>query len=98
MPPLRIAVVGAGAVSEIYHLPALKRSRRAVLAAIVDADPARAAAVARRFGVATALRDPYELPGKVDAAIVATPNALHADIACMLLGEGIHVLCEKPLA
>jgi predicted dehydrogenase len=38
------------------------------------------------------------LRGRVDAAVVAVPNGLHAEVARGLLEEGIHVLCEKPLA
>jgi len=98
MTPLRMAVIGCGAVAEIYHLPAIRRSSRAQLTAVVDADAERAAAVARRHGAALGLTDYRELPGKVDAALVATPNASHAEIACFLLDANVHVLCEKPIA
>ena len=30
--------------------------------------------------------------------LIATPNTTHAAIACDLLEQGVHVLCEKPLA
>jgi predicted dehydrogenase len=95
---LRVAVIGCGAVSEIYHLPALRRCSRGQLTAVVDADATRAANVARRHGAPLAMTDFRELPGKVDAAVIATPNTSHADIACFLLDHDVHVLCEKPLA
>ena len=98
MSTLRMAVVGCGAVSEIYHLPALGSCARAHLAVVVDADAGRAGAIAARHRDAVAVTDYRELPGKVDAAVVATPNASHADISCHLLEHGVHVLCEKPLA
>jgi len=98
MSALRIGVVGCGAVSEIYHLPAITRSRAVTLAAVVDADRERASAIARRYGARACLADYRQLPGTIEAAVVATPNATHADIACFLLERGIHVLCEKPLA
>ncbi len=34
----------------------------------------------------------------IDAAIIATPPGLHAQIAMPLLARGVHVFCEKPLA
>jgi predicted dehydrogenase len=63
----------------------------------VDRDAEWARTVARRLGV-TAYAHHGDLAGRVDAALVATPNATHADIAATLLASGVHVLCEKPVA
>lgn len=98
MSRLRFAVVGCGAVSEIYHIPAIVHCAGATLTALVDAVPARAAELARRHHVPERLEDYRDLIGKVDAALIATSNTTHADIACHLLDHGIHVLCEKPMA
>jgi hypothetical protein len=38
------------------------------------------------------------LPLGLDAVVIAVPDAFHADVACGALEEGLHVLCEKPLA
>jgi predicted dehydrogenase len=98
MRPLRFGVVGCGAISTLHQLPALRRCRELELAAVVDADGSWAAAVARRFGAAESFADHHALIGRVDAALVATPNHTHADITCDLLAGGVHVLCEKPMA
>jgi hypothetical protein len=95
---MRFGVVGCGAISTLYQLPALGRSSDATLVAAVDVDAGHAAAVARRFGATESFTDHRALVGRVDAALVATPNTTHADIACDLLAQGVHVLCEKPLA
>jgi predicted dehydrogenase len=95
---LRFGVVGCGAFSTVYQLPALSRAATVQLAAVVDMDHAWAGKVARRFRVPQSYSDHRALSGRVDAALVATPNTTHADIVCALLEEGIHVLCEKPLA
>ena len=98
MAVVNIAVVGCGRVATRFHLPAVARSARARLVAVVDADPDWGRQVARQFGAARWLPDHRELPGTADAALVATPNATHAEISAFLLERGVHVLCEKPMA
>ncbi len=67
------------------------------LAAIVDTDAARAAAVSREFGNPPCL-SLGELRGRVDAASVAVPTVEHLKVARALMEAGIDVLIEKPLA
>jgi predicted dehydrogenase len=95
---VRLAVVGCGAVASIHHLPAIAASERAEAAVLVDADAARARSLAAKWGVPTVLTDYREAVGRVDAAVVALPNSLHAPVAVDLLSRGVHVLVEKPMA
>jgi predicted dehydrogenase len=95
---LRVAVVGCGAIAQLQHLPALHRVPGARAVALVDRDLARAQALARRWEVPHAVASVAELGDDVDAAIVALPNHLHAPVAIELLGRGLHVLVEKPMA
>jgi len=95
---LRLAIVGCGAVAERYHLPAVAASDEVELVALVDPATDRARGLADRYGAEHVLADASGLPGLVDAAIVATPNPLHAPVACELLRAGVHCLIEKPLA
>ncbi len=69
----------------------------AKLAAVVDADSARAQEAAAQFECEP-VSDVAGLQGKVDAAVVATPTLTHAGIGCELMAQGIHVLIEKPIA
>jgi predicted dehydrogenase len=96
--PLKIAIVGCGAVSAVGHLPALALQRRFEAAALVDVDRVRATELAAQFCVAGVYTSYRDVIGKVDAAIVALPNSLHAPVATDLLKAGIHVLVEKPMA
>jgi len=98
MPPLRLAVVGCGKVSERFHLPVVAQVPRFVLHALVDRDRTRATRLAALHGVPHVVDSVADLPGLVDAAIVATPHHLHAEMACALLRQGVHVLVEKPMA
>jgi predicted dehydrogenase len=95
---VRVAVVGCGAVAQIHHLPAIAASDQVEAAVLVDADEKRARALAQRFGVAEVATDVRGLPGRVEAAVVALPNSLHAPVAVELLRQGVHVLVEKPMA
>ncbi|HXG78537.1 MAG TPA: Gfo/Idh/MocA family oxidoreductase [Methyloceanibacter sp.] len=92
---MRVAVVGSGYFGR-FHANHYARNPRARLIAVVDADAARAEAVAQEFG-AEAVTDHRALIGKIDAASVAVPTPLHYEIARDLIEAGIHVLVEKPL-
>src|SRR5579872_287973 len=100
-PKLRVAVVGCGAVAQIHHLPAILASREVEPAVLVDADARRARSLAERSGLGKTVEvmtDYHALAGKVDAAVVALPNHLHAPVSVELLRQGISVLVEKPMA
>ena len=92
---LSFAVVGVGEMGQ-NHARCLSAMKGVDLVAVVDPDDERRTAAAESFGC-----EPYastsELP-KIDAAIVAAPTALHADLGCALLECGVHCLVEKPLA
>ena len=82
----RVAVIGAGSFGR-NHVRVVKESERADLKFVVDTNPEVAD-----------LSDYREVIGKVDAAIVAVPTSLHAEVGCALLEAGIDVLIEKPIA
>ena len=98
--PLGIAILGCGRIAghhakAIGALPALGR---VVVAA--DPDPARAAALAQAHAIAATARHLDELLARrdVDAVLVCTPNALHAEQSIRILEAGRDVLVEKPFA
>ncbi len=99
MKRIRFGVVGCGAVSEIYHVPAIAGASGRE----PDGVGRRRTPRARRKWPGgstppTSVADHRQLVGKVDAALIATSNTTHAEIACHLLEQGVHVLCEKPMA
>lgn len=97
--PLGVGVVGCGVVATSQHLPNLARLGGARIVAVADADGERAAAAARRHGarahadVATLVAD-----AAVQAVLIASPTALHAEHARLALAAGKPVLVEKPIA
>jgi predicted dehydrogenase/nucleoside-diphosphate-sugar epimerase len=97
--PIRVALVGCGAVTTGCHLPVLAGHDSVTIAALVDPDRARASALAGQYGGPTVLSSIDELTtDHADAAVIATPAALHAAHAQQLIGRGLHVLVEKPMA
>jgi len=100
MAPLRVGVVGAGAIAQVAHLPVLARSRGAQLVALCDNDGPKASALGERFGVQDVYTDIEDLleGAELDAVVLTTPNHLHEPHALSALAAGVHVLCERPLA
>lgn len=94
----RIALVGCGAITEAYYLPAMVHNPSLLEnVVLVDNDPARAQLMASRYKVAGVAADYQEILAEVDAAIVAVPIHLHYPISKEFLSLGKPVLCEKPL-
>jgi predicted dehydrogenase len=100
---VRYGLVGTGMMG-VEHLNNLAITPGAIVTAIADPVQsslgwARTALGDRAEGV-QAFADAADLArsGLVDAVIVATPNNTHRQVLDPLFGEGLHILCEKPLA
>jgi predicted dehydrogenase len=98
--PIRIGLIGAGAVVQVAHMPVLKKLKQVELAAICDSDLPKARALATRFGIPDVFDDIEDLLAheRIDALLIATPNHLHESHILAALSAGAHVLVEKPLA
>src|SRR6185503_6589129 len=95
MKKLRVGVVGVGHIGS-NHARLYAEIPSAEFAAVFDIDPARAAAISRKYGVKAA-GSIWEFGDMVDAASVATPTTSHYDVARALLQSGKHLLIEKPI-
>jgi predicted dehydrogenase len=96
-------VIGVGAFghnhARVYHQLA-QQGEPVRLVGIVDADPARADAVAREFGCRAfgSVEQLVTTHSEVQAASVAVPTVRHLETARALMEAGVDVLVEKPLA
>lgn len=95
---LRLGVVGGGAVLERYHIPAINAVPEVVRSIVIDVDAERAKRVAGRYAFPHSSSHLADLLRYADLAVVLVPNGQHAPVSCELLAQGVHVLCEKPMA
>jgi predicted dehydrogenase len=96
--PLRLAVIGAGAISRA-HVNAFPHLRESVtLSAVCDKNDLAATALAAEFGAAV-FQDHRQLltRGKPDGVIITLPHFLHVPVAKDFLEAGVPALIEKPI-
>jgi predicted dehydrogenase len=102
--PLSVAIVGCGIIGR-NHAQAIVRHPGLQIAALVDAVPAAAEALADQLASESGLTRPdvfQELPAALDAVgvdlvVICTPSGLHVELAEQALAAGTHVVIEKPL-
>lgn len=94
---VRLAIAGLGNMGSAHARSILaSRIPRLDLAAVIDADPARTAAFPDVPSFTTL--DACLAAGVADAVLVATPHYAHRPLGEKVLGAGIPLLMEKPLA
>lgn len=95
--PVRLGLIGAGRIGTSHARVIAERVPGAVLAAVADARPGAAAALATSYGAA-AFDDPQALiddPG-VDAVVITASSTAHAALITAVARAGKPVFCEKP--
>ncbi len=97
MSRLKVGVIGAGAWGR-NHVRTAAASADAELVAICDANPETRASLAKQYPGATVTDSVATLLQKVEAVIVATPAASHAELGNRAIEAGIPALVEKPFA
>ncbi|MDP9065664.1 MAG: Gfo/Idh/MocA family oxidoreductase, partial [Pseudomonadota bacterium] len=105
---LRAGIVGGGRgafIGSVHRMAAELDGQALVVAGAMSADPS----VAKESAAAWCLERSYDsyaamavaeaaAADGIDFVIVATPNHLHFPVAKAFLAQGIHVVCDKPLA
>ena len=97
--PLRLAVVGCGAVSKASLLPVLAGHDGVSIHALVDRNEQRARELADAYGIARVFTSADALTrDDVDGLVIATPPAHHAPAVMGAAARGLHAFVEKPMA
>jgi predicted dehydrogenase len=96
---VRVALIGSGWIQD-FHARGVLAYPGAELVVVANHREESARALAERHGISQVTTDWRSLTGMddLDAAVVATPNALHAEQSIAFLEAGKHVLVEKPMA
>jgi UDP-N-acetyl-2-amino-2-deoxyglucuronate dehydrogenase len=98
--PVRVAVIGAGAISQKHLLAYTGMGDVARVVAIAEQDPERRAIASRRYPAVDTVPDYAGLLDRsdIDLVDICTPPAGHAEIVVDALAADKSVVCEKPLA
>jgi predicted dehydrogenase len=96
---LRVGLLGSGWVADRHAHAVLAQPEAELVAASSWREPSLAA-LAERHHIPRTTTDWRELAAdpELDAVVVGTPNALHAEQSVAFLEAGKHVLVEKPMA
>jgi predicted dehydrogenase len=105
-PPLRGAIIGYGFIMEKGHAEGYAQRARdgrdVEIVAVADVSEKRRAVAREHLPGVRIYEDHGSLlaaeRGKLDFVDIAVPPADHAPVAHAALDQGLHVLCEKPLA
>jgi myo-inositol 2-dehydrogenase/D-chiro-inositol 1-dehydrogenase len=94
---IRFALIGAGFIGSV-HARNLAAHPGIDFALVHDIDPARAAAVASRYGAQVAESvDAIFASGQIDAVFIASSTNTHAEYLERAAAAGKAILCEKPI-
>ncbi len=100
MKKLRMALIGAGQIAQVTHIPNYQKMSEVEIVGICDARLEQAEAAARKWKIPHYYQNHEEMIAaqKPDAVTVCVPNKFHSSITMDAIARGCHVLCEKPPA
>lgn len=99
MSKVRIGLIGAGNIANT-HMENYKNVKDGEVVAICDIDKGKAERLAKKFGVEKFYGSMEEMIASenLDAVDVCVWNVNHAKCAIYAMEQGLHVICEKPMA
>lgn len=95
---IRYATIGTSAITQKF-ITACKNTGRFLPVACYSRDEERGREFARRFGFSKSYHDLSALAAdpEIDAVYIGSPNVCHGEQCRLLLSQGKHVICEKPI-
>lgn len=98
VPPVRIAILGAGFVADFY-LRALQYVRCHEVVVLMARSFDKGRVLADRYGVPDVVTSVAEVVGRndIDLVLIALPHDLHVDVVREVAAAGKALVCTKPL-
>lgn len=99
MKKIKFGIVGTGTIAHRFA-NAIANAQGAELAAVASRSAENAEKFGDEFNIPHRF-DSYEKMAKsdvIDAAYIAVPHSGHIGCSCLMMNNGKHVLCEKPMA
>jgi predicted dehydrogenase len=99
MEKVRVAIIGAGGIAQVAHIPVWKKLENVELVAVCDTVKARAKAVAEKYKIPQFFTRDEDLLKRddIDAVDICVPTNLHERLTIDALSAGKHVVVEKPM-
>jgi len=96
---VRLGVAGLGRVGSTHARNIICHMPEAELVSVMDTDPAVSRSMSEELG-GVAWTDDYQqlLNSDIEAVLITSPSAQHADMILAAAVAGKHIFCEKPLA
>ncbi|MEV3933465.1 MULTISPECIES: Gfo/Idh/MocA family oxidoreductase [unclassified Streptomyces] len=94
---MRIGLIGTGRIGS-FHAGVLARHPEVASLVVTDMDPARAGQAAARTGATAVASAEAVLAAGVDAVVITSATAAHAELIGRAARAGLPAFCEKPIA
>lgn len=100
MEKVRVAIIGAGWIAQVAHIPVWKKLENVELVAVCDTVKTRAKAVAEKYKIPQVFTRDEDLLKRddLDAVDICVPTNMHERLTLDALSAGKHVLVEKPMS
>lgn len=100
MEKIKVGVIGCGHIAQQAHLPNYFENAKCELVAICEPNKEILVETAEKYRVQHTFEDYKELLKSklVQAVSVCVPTKMHSQVVIAAAENGVHVLCEKPLA
>jgi len=98
---IKLAVIGCGAVAEVFHLPTIQRMPEFEIKYLVDVSEDRIIHLKKKLMVDGELKTDYKevlSDSDVEAVMILTPPKLHHQMVIDAARARKNVFCEKPFA